>query len=777
MSFIRYDGVIAAATATPVTSVFSTANAENLKGSSLSDEFWGGNGDTLSGGLGDDTYFLNGPGIAVVESALGGIDKLVAWQSTNLAKYSQVENLKVSGDNIYGAGNAAANIIEGGDGAQQIYGGGGLDVLIGGAGRDTFIVHKGEGSDVIQDFSASDDVIRLKAGFHSFAQVQAAMSQQGADVKISFGGGEGLILRGVTTSQLSADNFDLEFDRSSLGQATFAEEFNNQLSIWDPESNPTGIWRPDYGYQGSQGYGSYVLANNGEKQVYTSPYFRDHAGDFAETPFVSNADGTLSIWARPSTNSEIFGFNYTSGLITTKPSFTQTYGYFEMKADIPETAGAWPAFWLLPADGTWPPEIDIMEVLGHDSSAVWTTRHSSAAGHHDAKGQENFVANAGDGMHTYGLLWTATDLVWYMDNVEVFRTTTPADMHKPMYMLANLALGGWAGQIDNSGIPAEFKIDYIRAYAAPGSSTGGAGAGAGSGAGGQTGGEQIPPPPASGAGLVLTSDQYADVLVGGAGADTLAAGQGPDVLTGGGGADSFVFTNLPWNAGHITDFQVGVDKLALSALLTAAGYTGADPLAAGHVILASDGAGGTKVYFDADAAGSVHQWPTLITTLDGVSPHGLTADKLFKGQAGGQATAPPATASQPGVVLTSDQYADVLTGGVGNDSLHAGQGPDTLTGGAGADRFVFANQPWNAGHVTDFKTGVDKLDLSALFDAAGYTGTNPVASGHLILVADGASTKVYFDADAAGTAHRWPTLITTLDGVATSALSSQDWII
>ncbi|MCP6646158.1 hypothetical protein NL493_28860, partial [Klebsiella pneumoniae] len=88
-------------------------------------------------------------------------------------------------------------------------------------------------------------------------------------------------------------------------------------SIWDAQSNPTGTWRPDFGYQGEQGTGSYTLMSNNEKQIYTSPYFRGHDGDFHESPFVSNPDGTFSIVAKPRTNGEIFGYGYTSGMITT----------------------------------------------------------------------------------------------------------------------------------------------------------------------------------------------------------------------------------------------------------------------------------------------------------------------------------------------------------------------------------------------------------------------------------------------------------------------------
>jgi Ca2+-binding RTX toxin-like protein len=118
--------------------------------------------------------------------------------------------------------------------------------------------------------------------------------------------------------------------------------------------------------------------------------------------------------------------------------------------------------------------------------------------------------------------------------------------------------------------------------------------------------------------------------VGGAGADTLGAGQGPDQLTGGAGADRFLFDKQPWNAGHVTDFQHGVDVLDLRALFAAAGYRGVDPIADGYLRLEADGAGGTKVYFDEDGWASGHPWPTTMTTLDHVAPSTLTSsDWLF----------------------------------------------------------------------------------------------------------------------------------------------------
>ena len=77
------------------------------------------------------------------------------------------------------------------------------------------------------------------------------------------------------------------------------------------------------------------------------------------------------------------------------------------------------------------------------------------------------IPDASKAFHTYGVDWEADTITWYFDGNKVFQTATPADLHKPMYMIANLAVGGvdggWVGNPDK-GSSADFKIDYIRAY-------------------------------------------------------------------------------------------------------------------------------------------------------------------------------------------------------------------------------------------------------------------------------------------------------------------------
>ena len=70
----------------------------------------------------------------------------------------------------------------------------------------------GAGTDTISGFVAgagSDDVINLSLGaaFDTFAEVIGAATQVGADVIISFGGGDSITLLNTTLASLHADDF------------------------------------------------------------------------------------------------------------------------------------------------------------------------------------------------------------------------------------------------------------------------------------------------------------------------------------------------------------------------------------------------------------------------------------------------------------------------------------------------------------------------------------------------------------------------------------------
>ena len=64
--------------------------------------------------------------------------------------------------------------------------------------------------------------------------------------------------------------------------------------------------------------------------------------------------------------------------------------------------------------------------------------------------------------------------------------------------------------------------------------------------------------------------------------------------------------------------------LDLRGLFAAAHYTGANPLAGGYLQFVDDGAGNTRVMFDADGAAGAGAG-TLVTTLDHVAASALKA--------------------------------------------------------------------------------------------------------------------------------------------------------
>ena len=158
--------------------------------------------------------------------------------------------------------------------------------------------------------------------------------------------------------------------------------------------------------------------------------------------------------------------SYTSGMINSYHQFSQTYGYFEMRAQLPEGKGLWPAFWLLRQDGLVSSEIDILEMIGQESTKLHNAVHSWETGQISTKGNETAVPDMTKGFHTYGLSWQPDKIAWYFDGQKVFETDTPADMHTPMFMIANLAVGGtWPGDPDaGTAFPSSMLIDHIRVY-------------------------------------------------------------------------------------------------------------------------------------------------------------------------------------------------------------------------------------------------------------------------------------------------------------------------
>jgi Ca2+-binding RTX toxin-like protein len=133
----------------------------------------GADADTMKGGVGNDTYYVDNLGDLAMELKNEGTD--LVNSSVSYSLYGQhVENLTLTGaDDIDATGNTLANILTGNEGNNVLDGAAGADKMYGGDGDDTYYVAnsgdqvtelEGQGSDTViswLDYTLTDHVENL----------------------------------------------------------------------------------------------------------------------------------------------------------------------------------------------------------------------------------------------------------------------------------------------------------------------------------------------------------------------------------------------------------------------------------------------------------------------------------------------------------------------------------------------------------------------------------------------------------------------------------------
>lgn len=230
------------------------AGSDVLSGELGNDELYGGDGvDALFGDAGDDMLYGNadqdfmfgGDGVDYLSAGTG--DDSAFGGAGNDEIYGEAGNDRVVGDagndTVYGGdGN---DIVGGGDGNDILYGdaggdalfaGAGSDTLTGGAGGDTFYFSAGSsGDNTVTDFTSGTDVVLIRGfeAFDTFAEIQAATSQVGANAVVDLGGGYTIILNGIAANSLTAGNFGFsgnaaaKTDVSVAVMADLSDDFGN----------------------------------------------------------------------------------------------------------------------------------------------------------------------------------------------------------------------------------------------------------------------------------------------------------------------------------------------------------------------------------------------------------------------------------------------------------------------------------------------------------------------------------------------------------------------
>jgi Ca2+-binding RTX toxin-like protein len=223
--FADYFGAAAAVVASLANPAVNTGEAagdtytaiENLRGSDFNDTLIGdGAVNFLRGGLGADSLSGGAGGdYADYLGATAGVRANLASPGTNTGEavgdtYTSIENLRGSDFSDILIGNGGANTLRGGAGNDTLNGGAGNDLLLGEAGNDRFVYSNNYGLDTVGDYQAGTDTFDLRgvSGLNTYADVQALMSQSGANVIIDFGGGNQLKINNTTIATLDANQGD-----------------------------------------------------------------------------------------------------------------------------------------------------------------------------------------------------------------------------------------------------------------------------------------------------------------------------------------------------------------------------------------------------------------------------------------------------------------------------------------------------------------------------------------------------------------------------------------
>ncbi len=171
---------------------------------------------------------------------------------------------------------------------------------------------------------------------------------------------------------------------------------------------------------------------------------------------VTVKDSNLVITAK---QEPINNYNYTSGLINTKNKFEFLYGKIIFRAKIAIGQGLFSAVWLLPADNSFFPEIDIIEVIGSEPNKIWGGIHY--LDNNNLISNFNTYIKANNDYAIYQLEWNEKEICWYV-NGELIHQITNNIPNKKMYLIINLAIGGnWPKNPDNNILPTNLLIDYM----------------------------------------------------------------------------------------------------------------------------------------------------------------------------------------------------------------------------------------------------------------------------------------------------------------------------
>jgi beta-glucanase (GH16 family) len=254
------------------------------------------------------------------------------------------------------------------------------------------------------------------------------------------------------------------------GTLVWSDEFNEATTA-NTAPNPL-FWTYDVG---AGGFGNAELEHYCAYGSAVSPCVASAPNAYVGT------DGYLHIVAQQPSPGV-----YTSARLKTQGLFSFQYGRFEVRVQVPEAQGFWPAAWLMGNDITtlpWPGcgEMDVQERVDAADTPDKTVGSIHGTGFTGGNIGTTFYFPTGQTaatFHTYGMIWSPGSVAYYVDDPSTpYATFTPASVANypgsvwpfdtgPSFVLLNLAIGGnYPGSPNGSTpFPAQTLVDYVRIY-------------------------------------------------------------------------------------------------------------------------------------------------------------------------------------------------------------------------------------------------------------------------------------------------------------------------
>jgi beta-glucanase (GH16 family) len=217
--------------------------------------------------------------------------------------------------------------------------------------------------------------------------------------------------------------------------------------IWQPDMTSKGFKSVDGGAPDAWNTSMRTQPNNNEPTLYNIWSLANGL-----KPVVADSQGlTLNVATldAPVTYSDHTTYAFGASAITSSAMFSALYYNASADLSLPTAPFAWMGFWMMPADGSWPPEIDILEVENGPSGGIgnrFLTQHPGSGGFTSFTAMASYLTQLGVDLskpsNTYSIDWRADWLTWLIDGIVVNRQHNT--INKPMFLLFDNTLTGGA---------------------------------------------------------------------------------------------------------------------------------------------------------------------------------------------------------------------------------------------------------------------------------------------------------------------------------------------